>query len=196
MRLHNGTQEFRAILVSILARSPRRQTIANWPNPWRQSASSIVGIGSEPVGVLLWPAIALHAIFLVLLGLPGSPERDNEVGSKGDLMKVYSIHPSTLAHLVVCLLILGALYSLQRTLDLGGSGGGLVGSAQAADETAKEMLAAQIRLQGFACDKALGATRDAKRSKPDYEVWVLRCGNAAYRVGRAPDMAAKVVPLR
>lgn len=67
---------------------------------------------------------------------------------------------------------------------------------QAAEETVQDMLAAQIRTQGFACEKALGATRDAKRSRPDYAVWVLKCSNANYRVSRAPDLAAKVEPLR
>jgi hypothetical protein len=56
------------------------------------------------------------------------------------------------------------------------------------------VLAAQIRSQGFACDEAQKATRDAKLSKPDYEVWVLTCKNATYRIGRYPDMAAKVDP--
>ncbi len=65
-----------------------------------------------------------------------------------------------------------------------------------ATETPQNMLAAQIRMQGFACDKPLGATRDAKRSKPDHAVWVLKCSNATYRVSRAPDMAAKVEPLK
>ena len=41
-----------------------------------------------------------------------------------------------------------------------------------------------------------GATRDAKRSKPDQAVWVLRCSNSNYRVSRTPDMAAKVEQLR
>lgn len=68
-------------------------------------------------------------------------------------------------------------------------------SVQAAGETVQSMLAAQIRLQGFTCDKSLRATRDAKRSRPDYAVWVLRCSNASYRVSRAPDLAAKVEPL-
>lgn len=67
--------------------------------------------------------------------------------------------------------------------------------ALAADEVPQEMLAAQIRMQGFACDKPLGATKDAKRSKPDHETWVLKCTNASYRISRAPDMAAKVEPL-
>jgi len=57
-------------------------------------------------------------------------------------------------------------------------------------------LVAQVRIQGFVCDKALGAARDSKRSRPDYAVWVLKCGNASYRVSRAPDMLAKVEPLQ
>ncbi|MDX3965168.1 MAG: hypothetical protein QHD01_01055 [Bradyrhizobium sp.] len=63
-------------------------------------------------------------------------------------------------------------------------------------ETVQDMLAAQIRSQGFTCDKALGATKDTARSRADHAVWVLRCSNASYRVSRAPDMAAKVEPLR
>jgi hypothetical protein len=68
--------------------------------------------------------------------------------------------------------------------------------AKAAQETVQGMLAAQIRTQGFACDNPLGAKNDAKRSKPDHAVWILRCSNATYRVSRAPDIAAKVEPLR
>lgn len=66
---------------------------------------------------------------------------------------------------------------------------------QVAAETQQSMLSAQIRIQGFTCDKALGAIRDKKRSRPDHDVWVLKCSNATYRVSRAPDMAAKVEPL-
>jgi len=66
---------------------------------------------------------------------------------------------------------------------------------QVAAETPQTILAAQIRTQGFTCDKALGAKRDRKRSQPDRAVWVLKCSNATYRVTRAPDMAAKVKPL-
>jgi hypothetical protein len=77
-------------------------------------------------------------------------------------------------------------------LTVTGSCGGLTGSAAPAQETVQSMLAAQIRSQGFVCDKALGAVRDAKRSKPDRAVWVLKCSNAKYRISRAPDMVAKV----
>ena len=70
------------------------------------------------------------------------------------------------------------------------------GAQQVAAETPQTMLSAQIRLQGYSCDKALSAIRDKKRSQPDRAVWVLKCSNATYRVTRAPDMAAKVEPLR
>ena len=77
-----------------------------------------------------------------------------------------------------------------------GSGWSVFPAAQAAEDMPPEMLAAQIRTQGFACDKALEATRDAERSRPDHAVWVLKCGNATYRLSFAPDMAAKIEPLR
>jgi hypothetical protein len=82
------------------------------------------------------------------------------------------------------------------------AGGALSGGApfssvaMAAGETPKDILAAQIRSQGIVCDKPQRATRDAKRSKPDLEVWILKCENATYRVSRYPDMAAKVEQLR
>jgi hypothetical protein len=68
--------------------------------------------------------------------------------------------------------------------------------ATAAAETTKDMLAAQVRTQGVACDDPRRATLDTKRSKPDHEVWVLTCKNATYRVSRYPDMAAKIDRLR
>jgi hypothetical protein len=72
----------------------------------------------------------------------------------------------------------------------------LASTVAAHAEKPQDELAAQVRIQGFACDKATGAVRDSKRSRPDYAVWVLTCSNAVYRVSRAPDMAAKIVPLR
>jgi len=66
--------------------------------------------------------------------------------------------------------------------------------AQAADdnEMPAEVIAVQIRDQGFACDKALSAERDEQLSKPDEAAWILKCDNATYRVRLIPDMAAKV----
>ncbi|GLR88033.1 hypothetical protein [Bradyrhizobium iriomotense] len=89
------------------------------------------------------------------------------------------------------------MYKLLGLLVLASTMSGLTaGIAQTAQETVPTMLAAQIRIQGFACEKALSAIKDRKRSKPDHEVWVLKCSNATYRVSRAPDMAARVELLR
>ena len=86
-----------------------------------------------------------------------------------------------------------SFFSIVSILIIDGSGGGLIGSpAQAAREAPKDTLAAQIRMQGVACDKPLSAVRDTKRSKPDHAVWVLKCSNATYRISRFPDMAARV----
>lgn len=63
-------------------------------------------------------------------------------------------------------------------------------------ESLPDMLASQIRSQGFSCDKALDATMDTQLSKPDHGVWVLKCSNAEYRISRVPDMAAKVEQIR
>jgi hypothetical protein len=63
-------------------------------------------------------------------------------------------------------------------------------------EKVRTILAAQIRTQGYACDKPQRARRDAQLSRPDYDVWVLTCQNAAYRIGRYPDRAANVEQLR
>jgi hypothetical protein len=67
--------------------------------------------------------------------------------------------------------------------------------AQAADEMSAEIIAVQIRDQGYACDKALTAERDQKFSKPGEDAWILKCDNATYRVRLIPDMAAKVERL-
>jgi hypothetical protein len=90
-----------------------------------------------------------------------------------------------------------SFFSIASILIVGCSGGRLIGSpAQAAGETPRNVLAAQIRMQGVACEKPLSAVRDAKRSKPDHAVWVLKCSNATYRISRFPDMAAKVEQLQ
>jgi len=62
-------------------------------------------------------------------------------------------------------------------------------------ETAAEVLAVQIRSQGLVCNKPQQATRDTKLSKRDYDVGVLKCENATYRLGRYPDLPAKIEKL-
>jgi hypothetical protein len=59
-------------------------------------------------------------------------------------------------------------------------------------ESPKDDIAAQIRAQGYTCDQPQSATRDAQASKPDEQVWLLRCVGASYRIRLIPDMAARV----
>jgi hypothetical protein len=68
-----------------------------------------------------------------------------------------------------------------------------VSMAIAAEEMPAEIIAAQIRDQGYACEKAISAKRDGERS--DDAVWILKCQNATYRVRLVPDMAAHVERL-
>ncbi len=65
-----------------------------------------------------------------------------------------------------------------------------------AQETSKELLAIQVRAQGYPCDMPASATRDKKRSGPVVSVWMLRCERNSYRMRLAPDMAARVQPLK
>ena len=65
----------------------------------------------------------------------------------------------------------------------------------AAEEMSAEIIAVQIRDQGYPCDKPLSANRDEKLSTPNEAAWILKCENATYRVRLIPDMAAKVEKL-
>jgi hypothetical protein len=65
-----------------------------------------------------------------------------------------------------------------------------------AQQPTKDLLAAQIRDQGYRCATPLSATKDLKRSRADEAVWVLRCTNASYRLRLVPDMAARVQRLK
>lgn len=69
------------------------------------------------------------------------------------------------------------------------------GPAATAAEVSKDIIAVQIRRQGFECDDPQSATRDEEASKPDAEVWVLACEGMSYRVQLIPDQAAKVERL-
>jgi len=62
----------------------------------------------------------------------------------------------------------------------------------AQEEMPADIIAVQIRKQGFACEVAQKAVRDRAASAPNAAVWILRCNNATYRVRLTPDMAAEV----
>ena len=71
----------------------------------------------------------------------------------------------------------------------------LYAAARASDEKPAEIIAVKIRKQGHSCDKPLSSESDRERSVPNGRVWILKCGNATYRVRLVPDMAAKVERL-
>jgi hypothetical protein len=59
-------------------------------------------------------------------------------------------------------------------------------------EVPAEVIAVQIRKQGYTCEQAQSAVRDREASVPNEAVWILRCRNASYRVRLTPNMAAQV----
>jgi hypothetical protein len=65
-------------------------------------------------------------------------------------------------------------------------------SQAAAPDTPVNIISDHIRRQGYSCDEPRQAQHDQQASRPNEAVWVLRCGNAAYRVTLIPDMAARV----
>jgi hypothetical protein len=64
-----------------------------------------------------------------------------------------------------------------------------------AQEDPTNIVADQIRAQGYKCDSPQSAKQDAQASKPDEAVWILQCESGSYRVRLIPDMAAKVEKL-
>lgn len=68
-------------------------------------------------------------------------------------------------------------------------------NASAAGGMAATDLAAQVRTQGFPCDKPVSATQNERSSRPNEEVWVLTCENGSYRMTVVPDMAARIERL-
>lgn len=59
----------------------------------------------------------------------------------------------------------------------------------------KDVIAVQIRKQGFECKNPESAEREKSESKPDETVWLLTCEGARYKVQLIPKMAAKVERL-
>jgi hypothetical protein len=63
-----------------------------------------------------------------------------------------------------------------------------------AAEVPKEIIAVQIRKQGYKCVNPQSAER-AGETPLDDSRWILRCDNATYRVTLVPNMAAMVETL-
>jgi len=62
------------------------------------------------------------------------------------------------------------------------------------DEMSKDIIAVQIRKQGFPCEAPQSAER-APETQPDDAIWILTCKGVRYRVELVPKMAAKVERL-
>lgn len=65
-----------------------------------------------------------------------------------------------------------------------------VGQTTADDSAAADIVATQVRDQGYQCNEPTSASRD-QESEGD-AVWTLKCANATYRVRLVPDMAAAI----
>jgi hypothetical protein len=59
-------------------------------------------------------------------------------------------------------------------------------------QTPPDVLAAQVRAQGYHCEPPLSAKRDANQSRPDQAVWILTCRTSTFRIKLDPDMASQV----
>lgn len=70
-----------------------------------------------------------------------------------------------------------------------------LGTPAAAQSTA-DLLAAQVRSQGYPCDRALHARHNKKLSRADQTDWTLTCSNAVYRMRLDPDLAARVSKIK
>jgi len=64
-----------------------------------------------------------------------------------------------------------------------------------AQDTPKEIIAAQVRSQGFACNEAVSAERLEAESSPNETVYLLKCESATYRVVLVPDQAAVITKV-
>jgi hypothetical protein len=74
--------------------------------------------------------------------------------------------------------------------------GNLTGFSTLAEaaEVPKEIIAVQIRKQGYPCLNPKNATHDGETPLDDAR-WILHCDGVSYRVTLVPNMAAKVERL-
>ncbi len=58
-----------------------------------------------------------------------------------------------------------------------------------------DLVATEIRHQGYPCHEPSSAIRDKDESTPGETVWFIGCDNANYKVRLVPDMAAEITPI-
>jgi hypothetical protein len=66
------------------------------------------------------------------------------------------------------------------------------GPALAQQETPTDIVAAQLRRQGFPCTAPKPAVQDRKHSIANAAVWRLQCDEGAYRITLVPNLAARI----
>jgi hypothetical protein len=71
---------------------------------------------------------------------------------------------------------------------------GLVATAGAQDD-AVNIVADQVRSQGFQCNNPSGAERLEGQSEPNATVYLLKCEGVTYRVVLVPDQAAVITQV-
>lgn len=65
----------------------------------------------------------------------------------------------------------------------------------AAQEDPKDVVAAAVRQNGYACTAPQEVSADPKDTSPDEKAWIIRCEERAYRVKFLGDRGAEVEPL-
>ena len=93
-------------------------------------------------------------------------------------MNICAIAPLAAAAIVTATMRRGVSLLLAALAALTGVGV-FTASAQ---EDPTNIVADQIRAQGFKCDSPQSAKRDGQASKPDEPVWILQCESGSYRV--------------
>jgi hypothetical protein len=86
-------------------------------------------------------------------------------------------------------------FILSATAILAAVAGSATVSADNGLEPPMDLLATQLRDQGFACDHPTSAKFEANTSKPNEKVWVVECKGVHYRMTVVPDLAAKIEKL-
>ncbi|HSO48161.1 MAG TPA: hypothetical protein VLQ68_09550 [Rhizobiaceae bacterium] len=66
------------------------------------------------------------------------------------------------------------------------------GASLAQSEKPEDIIAVQLRSQGFACENPRDAKEDTADTKPDEKAWTIQCDGQQYRIRFVPDMAAQV----
>jgi hypothetical protein len=64
--------------------------------------------------------------------------------------------------------------------------------SKAQQETPTDIVATQLRRQGFPCTAPQRAVPERKESSPNAAVWRVRCAEGVYRVTLVPNLPARV----